>query len=86
MHYPAQLTHVFKTSNFGLNRSDILPSPQIVTANHIERLTLQHFHNASLQTTTLAPQNQDARLPESLQDWPPTLITNFVYGCAVVNC
>jgi len=75
-----------QTPNFGLNRSDLPPSPRIVATDHIERLTLQHFHDASIQTTTLAPQNEDACLPESLADWPPTLITNFVYGYAVVKC
>jgi hypothetical protein len=24
-------------------------------------------------------------LPETLQNWPPTLVTNFVYGCALVK-
>jgi hypothetical protein len=80
------LTHVSKTPNFRLNRSDIPPSPNSVPGVHMERLTLQHFHDPSPQTNDRAAQNQDARLPATLQNWPPTLITNFVYGCAVLKC
>jgi len=74
-----------QTPNFRLNRSDIPPSPNSVPGVHTERLTLQHFHDPSPQTNDRAAQNQDARLPETLQNWPPTLITNFVYGCAVLK-
>jgi hypothetical protein len=88
MHYLAQsrLPHVFKTPNFRLTRGDIPPSPNVVLGVHTERLTLQHFHDPSPQTNDRAAQNQDARLPETLQNWPPTLITNFVYGWAVLKC
>ncbi|KIM76124.1 hypothetical protein PILCRDRAFT_655278 [Piloderma croceum F 1598] len=72
-----------QTPNFGLTRRDIPPSPRIVPAVHAERLTLQHFYDPP--TTDRAQENQDARLPETLQNWPPTLITNFVYGCAVLE-
>jgi hypothetical protein len=74
-----------KTPNFGLTRGDIPPSPNVVPGVHTEQLTLQHFHDPSPQTSDRAAQNQDARLPETLQNWPPTLITNFVYGYAVVK-
>jgi hypothetical protein len=74
-----------KTPNLGLTRGDIPPSPNVVPGVHTERLTLQHFHDPSPQTNDRAAQNQDARLPETLENWPPILITNFVYGCAVVK-
>ena len=49
----------------------------------MEQLTLQHFHEPSPQS---ALQNQDAHLPETLWNWPPILITNFVYAYAVFKC
>lgn len=78
--------HAFQTPNFKLSRDDIPPSPRPVDAIHTERLTLQHFQDPSCGTTLISPHNQDARLPADLQDWPPILITNFVYGCTVVKC
>jgi len=52
----------------------------------MEQLTLQHFHEPSPQTNDHAAQNQDACLPETLRNWPPMLIMNFVYAYAVLKC
>jgi hypothetical protein len=75
----------FKTPNFNLSRDAIPPSPQAVHTIHAEQLMLQHFHDPSPAINLLSPHNQDARLPADLEDWPPMLITNFVYGCIMVK-
>ena len=48
------------------------------------RLTFQHFNNRDFATMTLAPHNSDARISDSV-DWPPPLIFDIAYGCAVLK-
>jgi hypothetical protein len=48
------------------------------------RFTLQYFHPVQV-LSGLAPNNQDARPPVDQTDWPPSILTDFFYGCAVVQ-
>ena len=56
----------------------------ILPADAESRLTFQHFNNRDLVTRIVAPHNSDARKSDS-DDWPPPLIFDVAYGCAVLK-
>jgi len=47
-----------------------------------ERLTLHYFREPD---TSFMKQNQDARPPDDLTSWPPSIIMDFVYACAALK-
>jgi hypothetical protein len=72
---------VIQTPTFALNTDDVPSSPNQVSGPS-GRLTLQHFHN---RPPFSAPPNQDARPPDHLTNWPPSVITNFLYAYAALK-
>ncbi|RDB22332.1 hypothetical protein Hypma_010471 [Hypsizygus marmoreus] len=71
-----------KTPNFCLLPEDVPSSPGSVPGPS-GRLTLQYF--VVPDPTLIASQNQDARPTGDLTSWPPSVITDVVYACAVVQ-
>ena len=71
-----------------MSDDDIPPSPLPVCgsqSNPPGRLILQHFIEQSHRTATLSyPHNQDARQPTDMNNFPPPVITDMLYGCAAL--
>ena len=69
--------------------TDVPPSPGPIRGLNTRRLTrrgrfiLQHFKQDNF-TMQFAPQNQDARFPGDMSNFPNAVIMDMFYGCAVL--
>lgn len=59
-----------------LLRTNEVPPLTIPVSGSLERFTFQDFGDPD--PTLVAKPNQDARPPNDLTHWPPSVITNFI--------
>ena len=70
-----------------MSERDVPPSPRPILGPPSAspgRFTLQHFRQLDDYTTFNSPNNQDARLPADMSQFPPPIIVDMHYGCAAI--
>src|SRR5260370_40950284 len=79
----------WQTPNFGLSVEDIPfhPARQTDVGSPDNRLTLHNFvpSDFGLMLTHFFPNNSDARQPQDPSIWPPPIILDIAYACAILH-